>query len=100
MKHIGEYVEEIDEELCDAKNYAEKAIYWKYEGNANRYKQYYSMSEQELSHANIIHQMAVEDINKMRDQGFTAPEEMEEIWRQSHAEYVEKTAWIKKMLEM
>lgn len=100
MKHIKEYVLAIEEELEGAKEYTEKALYWKYENNIERYKIYFDMANAEIDHAIKLHSLAVEDVSKMRDQGFVAPEEMEEIWRHSHAEYVEKTAWIRKMLEM
>ena len=100
MKHIQEYVMQIREELEGAKDYAEKSLYWKYEGNDNRYRQYHSMAEQELSHSSIIHQLAVEDIDKMKQRGYNPTAEMEEQWQKSHAEYVEKVAWIKQMLAM
>lgn len=100
MKHIQEYVEKIKDELEDAKDYAEKAAYWKYEGNASRQKYYYEMANDELKHAKMIHDLAVEDINKMKEQGYTAPEKMQEAWMLSHAEYVDKAAWVKQILTM
>ena len=100
MKYIEEYVLAIDDEICDAKEYAEKALQWKAMGNSTRYKAFYDMSTQEMEHARILHNMAVEEIQKLNDSGFRAPEEMQEIWNKSHKDYVEKVAWIKQMLTM
>lgn len=100
MKHIQEYVLAIDEELEGAKEYAEKAIYWKYEGKAERYKFYAEMANDELKHTRYLHDMATEDVNKLKDQGYKAPEKMEAIWEKSHKNYVETVAWIKQMLTM
>lgn len=100
MKYIQDYVLEIDEELENAKEYAEKAIYWKYENNMTRYKYYAEMSNDELKHTKMLHDMATDDINKMKEQGYKAPERMQEIWNKSHADYVENTAWIRQILAL
>ena len=70
MKHIQEYVLAIDEELEGAKDYAEKALYWKYEGNTAKYKSYNEMANDELKHVNLLHTMAVEDVDKLKEKGF------------------------------
>ena len=98
MKQIQEYVNKIDEELNDAKCYAEKYVYCKAKGS-NRAMQYKSMANDELNHAMINHGFAVEEIETV-NKVFTAPAEMQEAWDKSHREYVERTAWIKQMLAM
>lgn len=103
MKRIKEYVDKIDEELCGAKQYAEDYVYYK--ANANRYggkmwsERFKEMANDELKHADYIHQIATEEIN-MLGSIYKAPAEMQEAWDKSHREYVDKTAWIRKMLEM
>lgn len=100
MKKIKEYVEGIEDELCSAKDYIEKALWYKAKGNSERYSRYKEMSIQELNHSNNLHQFAVEDINELEKVFPDIPQEMMEKWNKSHNEFVEKTAWIKQMQNM
>lgn len=100
MKHIQEYVLAIDEELEGAKEYAEKALYWKYEGNTAKYKSYNEMANDELKHVNLLHTMAVEDVAKLKEKGYNPTERMQAMWDKSHKDYVEQTAFIRQMLTM
>ena len=45
------------------------------------------------------HEWAIKEIEEI-SKVYTAPVEMQEAWEKAHKEYVEKVAWIKKMLEM
>jgi hypothetical protein len=93
------YVDHIDEEIEDAKEYAEKYVEEKAKGQmdiANRYKE---MATDELKHATYLHEMAVAEIEQV-SKVFKPPAWMEEKWEKSHNEYVEKVAWIKQMLAM
>ena len=99
MRKIAHFVHEIDEEIEDAKEYAEKYVEEKAKGQmslANRYKE---MASDELKHATYLHEMAVTEI-EMVSKVFKAPVEMEKKWEEAHKEYVEKVAWIKQMLAM
>lgn len=98
MKKIKELVDWIDDELEGAKCYAEKYVYKKAKGSqwAN---QFHTMAEDELKHAEIIHRLAVEEIEQLNTV-FKAPEEMQAKWDESHKAYVEKAAWIRQMLAM
>ena len=94
MTKIKKLAEHIEEELCGAKEYAEKYVECKAKGNmqwANRYK--------ELKHAGYLHEKAVQDIEEI-GKVFKPTEEMEEKWEKCHKKYVEQTAWIKQMLTM
>ena len=65
MRAIKKFVHRIEEELEDAKEYAEDYIEQKVKGNtamANRYKE---MSNDELKHAGYIHEMAVKEIEEI-----------------------------------
>lgn len=53
----------------------------------------------ELKHALWIHDIAVAEIEKLK-QVYKPPVEMQEKWDESHKHYVEKAAWIKTMLAM
>lgn len=99
MKKIQNYVEQMDDELKSARDYAETALQYKAEGNQNRSSKYKEMANQELAHANNIHQIAVEDIQKL-EAVYTPPVEMKEKWDKAHSKYVEDAAWIKHMLTL
>lgn len=98
MKKIQELVDWIDDELEGAKCYAEKYVYKKAKGSQWA-GTFHSMAEDELKHAENIHRLAVEEIETL-NKVFTAPDEMQEAWDKAHKEYVEKAAWIRKMLDM
>ena len=99
MTRIKKLADEIKDELCSAKDYAEEAIYYKSKGNAEWYKRYEGMAEDELRHSSILHDRVVSEIDQLREV-MTPPEEMLEKWEHDHKEYVEKAAWVKQMLAM
>lgn len=100
MKKIKEYVEGIEDELESAKEYMEKALWYKAKGNSERYSRYKEMSLQESSHANNLHQFAMEDIEILEKAYPDIPQDMMDKWNHSHNEFVEKSAWIKQMQSM
>lgn len=104
MKYIQDYVDRIDEELKDAKDYAEKYVYSKslmqYRSGQYPDADYYkTMAMDELRHAEYLHEMSVREITRLREV-YKPTTEMQKVWDESHAKYVECAAWIKKMLEM
>lgn len=98
MKIIKDYVNKIEDELESAQDYAEQYVYQKASGNSEYYSRYRLMSEQELDHAIFIHDIAVREIEKIRDV-YQPSQEMLDKWNASHAEYVQKVAMIRLMLE-
>ena len=64
MTKIKKLVDEIADELDSAKEYAENHLMCKAEGNDEWSKRYYEMAEDELKHANYLHDKAVEEIDK------------------------------------
>lgn len=99
MKIIKKYVDQIKEEVEDAKEYAESYVECKAKGNMQKAARYNEMANDELKHAMYAHEWAVKEIDEI-SKVYTAPEEMMEAWKKAHREYVEQVAWIKKMLEM
>lgn len=99
MKSIKELVDRIDEELADAKYYAEMYVEKKARLESEDASSYKKMANDELDHANRLHTMAVNTI-KLVEKVYQAPESMQEAWRKAHTEYVEKVAWIKQMLTL
>lgn len=99
MRAIKNYVEAIDEELESAKEYAEKYVEHKAKNDMQTASRYKEMANDELKHANYIHEWAVKEIQDL-SKVYTAPVEMQEAWEKSHKVYVETVAWIKQMLAM
>ena len=99
MKIIKKYVDMIEEEIESAKEYAENFVECKAKGDMQSATRYKEMANDELKHANYIHEWAVKEIDEI-SKVYTAPVEMVEKWEKAHKEYVEKVAWIKQMLAM
>ena len=100
MKRIKELADHIKEEVCDAKNYAEKYVEEKVNGNSSAATKYKEMANDELKHAGYLHEMVVAEINKVKSSGIQYPETMEERWKIVHAEYVDKVGWTKQILTL
>ena len=100
MTKIKRYVDDIADELKDAKKYMEIALEYKAAGDGARYNTYKDMSVQELSHSSNLHQFAVQDIEKLKAVYPDIPSDMMEKWNKAHVDYVEKAAWIKQMQAM
>ena len=100
MKKIKDYVEKIADELDGAKEYIEKALWYKAKGDTTRYSKLKEMSLDELKHAMNIHTFAAEDIEALEKVYPDIPEEMMDKWNKAHNEYIEKAAWIKQMQNM
>lgn len=99
MTQIKNYVDHIEDELCGAKEYAEKFVWYKSKSNSSWANKYKEMAQDELKHATYLHDMAmaeIEELNKV----FKPTQKMQNVWDESHTDYVEKTAWIKQMLAM
>lgn len=99
MTRIKKLADEVKDEICSAKEYAEEYLTFKAKENgtwANRYKE---MAQDELRHADYLHTRAVEEIEELR-KVYTPPEEMLEKWDKEHREYIEKAAWVRQMLAM
>lgn len=99
MTIIKQYVDKIGDELESAKEYAEKYVEYKSKNNQTWMNKYKEMANDEIKHAMYLHDRAIEQIN-MLSNTFKPTVEMQNKWDKSHAEYVEKTAWIKQMLQM
>lgn len=99
MRKIKELVERIDDELNSAEEYAEKFIEYKADGESSMATKFMDMASQEMSHATTMHDLAMKEIEKV-SAVFNAPAEMREKWDKSHAEYIQRAARIKSMLNM
>lgn len=99
MTWIKKLADEIADELDSAKEYAEDYLTFKAKENstwANRYKE---MANDELKHADYLHDRAVAEIEELR-KVYTPPQDMLDKWDSDHRKFIEKTAWVKQMLAM
>lgn len=99
MTRIKHLAEKINDELCDAKEYAEMYIDFKAKNSmqwANKFKQ---LAQDELNHSMILHDYTVAEIEELR-KVYIPPQEMLDKWNEEHTKYVEKHAWIKQMLTL
>ena len=99
MTKIKKMSDQIMDEVCGAKEYAEMYVESKAKGNqtwANRYRE---MSLDELKHAQYIHEATVSEIEEIR-RVVTPPQEMLDKWEKLHADYVDKAAWVRQMLAL
>ena len=99
MTWIKKLADEIADELDSAKEYAEDYLTFKAKENstwANRYKE---MANDELKHADYLHDRAMAEIEELR-KVYTPPQDMLDKWDSDHRKFIEKTAWVKQMLSM
>ena len=99
MTRIKELADEIKDELCSAKDYAEEYLTFKSKDDSTWAKRYEEMAHDELKHADYLHDRVVAEIDEL-SKVYTPPEEMMEKWNADHKKYIEKAAWIRQMLTM
>lgn len=98
VKAIAELIDLMDDELENAKEYAERFIMMS-TNNDDYAKKFKTMSEESLNHSTIIYTLIVREINKLKA-AYTPPVKMKEFWKQKEEKYIEKSAWIKQMLSL
>lgn len=99
MTRIKNLADEIKDELCSAKEYAEEYLTFKAEENKEWANRYEEMAHDELKHAGYLHDRVVDEIEELR-KVYAPPQEMLDKWDKDHKHYIEKAAWIKQMLAM
>lgn len=99
MRLIKDYVERIEEEVEDAKYYAEKYVEAKVKGDASKANRYKEMATDELKHSSYLHEWAINEISAI-SKVYTPPASMQETWDKANTQYVERVAWVKQMLSM
>ena len=98
MKIIEELTDMIDEELGDAEKYAKCALEKK-----DKYpmlaQTFYTLSNEELKHANMLHDETVRIINDFKAKGETVPEGMQAVYDYLHRKKIDRASRIKIMLD-
>lgn len=99
MRKILEYLDQIDLEICGAKEYAEKYIELKAAGNMTWAERFKKMSDDKLKSLVWLHEFTISEIEQIK-RVYTPPTDMQDVWNAALAKYVEKSALIKQMLSM
>lgn len=103
MRKLLEYLDQINEEIESAKDYAETYLEYKVDKPNKRSEEfatkYKSMAEDEIKHAVFLHDIATLRVSEVGEV-YTLPVDVLDVWNKSHQNYVERTAWIKQMLTM
>lgn len=88
MKIIKKIVKMIDEELGDAKKYAECALKEK-DGNPALANLFYTLSLEEMKHMNMLHGEVVKLIEAHKREKGEPPAAMLAVWEYKHEEHIE-----------
>ena len=99
MKIIKIIVEQIDEEVCGAEEYAKCATKYKVEDKSLA-DMYFEIANQELMHVDKLHSQVVRYIQQQKASGKETPVGMKELWDWQHAKIIDNVARIKVMLDM
>ena len=98
MKMMSRIIEDMLEELHDAKHRIKNAYNYKAE-YPEIAKREYEIAVQELAHAEKDHASAVELVEKYRKEKGEPPAYMLEIWEEKHEKYIDKHAIVKCMID-
>lgn len=96
MEVIKTLISHIEEEVNDAETYAKLAAKYK-EADKELSTTFAALSEQELSHADMLHKQAVRLIAA---HGKEVPSSMQAIWDWEHEKIVDHTARVRVMLSL
>ena len=94
MKSIEELCEYIEEEIQDAKKYAERALFYK-DTIPKLAKRYYDTSIQEMEHMSNFHKDVVEMIEDYRKEHGDPPQDMLWRWEYAHKHHIENARQVK-----
>lgn len=94
MKIIKILSEKIEEEIEDAKDYAEMALKYK-EEYPELSRTLYNLSAQEIEHMNLLHNEVVTMINKYRNENGEPPANMLAVYDYLHEKQIDNVSEVK-----
>ena len=99
MKIVKILSEKIEEEIKDAKSYAEMSIKYKDE-YPELSRTLYNLSLQEMEHMNLLHQEVTEIIRKWRETNGEPPADMLAVYEYLHNKQIENSLEVKTLQAM
>ena len=96
MKIIKELVKKIEDELHDAEDYA-KLAFSSHAEFPEVSEVFLTISRQESSHANMLHNQAERMIKDYMSAGGKAPENMRGVWEWEHDKMIDTMARVRAM---
>lgn len=99
MKEIRELEDHISEELHDSEKYIKCALKYKDE-NKPLADLYYKLSNEEMKHMEMLHEMVVDVINDYKEEHGEPPAEMLAVYNYVHEKHIDKTKDIKTLIAM
>lgn len=94
---IQESIEQVKMALYDAKNYAEKYIDYKANGNEKYAQNFYEMAQDEIKHSKYLFEVLQDEVEKI-ERVYRPTETMEKEWHEAQKYYKDEKELIEQIL--
>jgi Na+-translocating ferredoxin:NAD+ oxidoreductase RnfC subunit len=99
MRLIDKMLEQLEEEVEGARDYAEKYVECKARGNMSRANRYKEMAHDELKHATFLKEMDIADIDELK-KVYPMTDEEQSLWEHGHKHVNDQMAMVMHVLSM
>jgi Na+-translocating ferredoxin:NAD+ oxidoreductase RnfC subunit len=99
MRLIDKMLEQLEEEVEGARDYAEKYVEFKARGNMSRANRYKEMAHDELKHATFLKEMDIADIDELK-KVYPMTDEEQSLWEHGHKHVNDQMAMVMHVLSM